>query len=772
MKLPAMRLPFPVRWRIPIRLAAFLVALWALAWYALPFAVPLPASLLAPAKPSPVLLDRHGAPIHYLTLPDYTRNEPVALSELPADFIPCTLAAEDKRFFEHGGIDVFAILRSLRDACLHRRILSGASTITQQLVKISEAPAARRGLMIKLHECLAARRLEMTWPKDRILAAYINRLDYGNRRNGPAEAARFYFQKPLSDLSLADCALLAGIPRAPTRLDPILHPDRALTRRNLILQRLAEAKYIDPSRITAACGETPVFRPLHDSSHAPWLAGLCFDQSEPTAHIITTIDLPLQASVEAIVRDEVGKLKGSNLRHAAVVVIDNSTGEILALVSSADWNDPRGGRMNGALIPRSPGSALKPFTWLLAFEKGGLFPGSVVSDIPSRFRTKEGFDAPENYDRTFRGPVTARDALACSLNVPAMRQLNALGGPAPLHELLKQLGLTTMGDSAEPYGLGLTIGNAPVRLLELTNAYATIARGGVYLPVSFLPPGPESHHTTPPYPGPLFSARSAFLIADILSDPVARAPSFGRHGPLELPFPCAAKTGTSSDYRDNWCLGFTREFTVGVWAGNFDYSPMKGLSGVAGAGPVFHRVMLRLHENHAPSWFDPPESVVRISIDPRTGKRLGDGVSVNPAYQRSEWCQSGQAPLPAAATDYDSRGRALLDSGYSEWYHSPHNRRIDSLALAGNLPTDLPLRVLAPRPGATYFLDPELPSGGKRLRLASNLPDHVIWNSDTLVIEPSFPEPVAILTRGDHTLTASDRRGGRAVSITIHVKAL
>jgi len=769
MKLAAQFSPMLARWRLAVRVAALAVVLWAVVWFALPFLVPVPASLLAPEKQSPVLLDRHGTPIHHLTLPDYTRSESVALSELPADFIPCTLAAEDKRFYAHGGIDMLAVVRSLRDACLHRHILSGASTITQQLVKISEPPVARRILMVKLHECLVARRLEMTWSKERILAAYINRLDYGNHRNGPSEAARYYFQKPLSDLSLADCALLAGIPRAPTRLDPLRHPGPSLVRRNLILQRLADMGATDPARIVNALGETPSFRPLHDTPHAPWLAGIRFDQPESSSHITTTIDLPLQSSVEAIVRDEINRLKNQNLRHAAVVVIDNATGEILALVSSADWNDPRGGRLNGALIPRSPGSALKPFTWLLACERGGMFPGSVVSDIPSRFRTKEGFDAPENYDRTFRGPVTVRDALACSLNVPAMRELNALGGPATLHALLTQLGLTTLGDNAEPYGLGLTIGNAPVRLLELTNAYATLARGGTYIPVSFVAPAGKTNAS---FPAPLFSARSAFLIADILADPVARAPSFGRHGPLELPFPCAAKTGTSSDYHDNWCLGFTREFTVGVWAGNFDFSPMKGLSGVAGAGPIFHRVMLRLHENHAPQWFDPPASLVRIPIDPRTGKRVEDDRSANPSNLRSEWCQADQAPLPAAATDYDAQGRAFLDSGYAEWFHSPHNRRLDSLALAENLPADSPLRVLAPRPGATYYLDPELPSGGKRLRLASNLPDNVIWHSTTLVIEQSLPEPVVILTPGDHILTASDRRGGRKVSITIHVKAL
>jgi penicillin-binding protein 1C len=284
-------------------------------------------------------------------------------------------------------------------------------------------------------------------------------------------------------------------------------------------------------------------RPLKESQPAPWLAALTPPALTSARQLIwTTLDLPLQRELEAIVHEETAKLKAANLRHAAVVAIHNPSGEILALVSSAAWHDPRGGQLNGALVPRSPGSTLKPFTYLLAMESNHRTPASIIADIPSPFRTPQGLDLPENYDRAYRGPVTLRGALACSLNVPAMRELNALGGPAPLHRLLATLGLTTLGDDATVHGLGLTIGNAPVRLLELANAYAALARGGRYFPVVLFPDKVASHEENR-LP---FAATSYYLIADILSDPAARAPSFQPGGPLDLPFRCAVKTGTSA----------------------------------------------------------------------------------------------------------------------------------------------------------------------------------------------------------------------------------
>jgi penicillin-binding protein 1C len=717
-------------------------------WHFIPYAFPLPEGLSRAPEPSPVLLDRHGQVIRHLTLPDDTRRKNDRIEDIPSDLIACTLAAEDKRFMDHDGADYLALLRSMADAIRHGRAISGASTITQQLIKIS-SPPAKRNLATKLREIMAARHLEHCWSKQQILEAYFQRLNYGERRSGPSEAARYFFQKPLKELSLAECALLAGLPQAPSRLNPNRSPAAAIKRRDIVLQRLLTGHPEMKERIQLALTETLRLRPLPEKSSAPWLDKRLADGRG--TQVTTTIDLPLQQEIEQIVREEISQLSEHHLTQAAVVVIDNASGEILALVSSADWNDPRGGQINGALTPRSPGSALKPFTWLLAFEHHGMHPGSIIADVPTRFRTPEGLDLPENYDHAFRGPVTVRQALACSLNIPAIRALNELGGPQPLLDFLRSLGMQTLGEDARAYGLGLTIGNAPVRLIDLTNAYATLARGGIYFPCRIFPGTPQ--------PEARFERKSAYLIADILSDPEARAPSFGRGGPLELPFRCAAKTGTSSDFRDNWCLGFTADFTVGVWAGNFDNTPMKSLTGVAGAGPIFHRCMLRLHEGHQAHWMEQPAGLIEVRMDPRTGKISRAG--------RSQLIPADRMPLPASSSDYDAEGRAKLDASYAEWYHSPANLRRQELTLAEGLPSASPLKILAPHDGSTYVLDPELPRGG-RLHLSTNLPGNTEWRCASLSII-SGNSPTAELRPGIHTLIATDTRDGTTRQAKIRV---
>jgi penicillin-binding protein 1C len=738
-------------------------------WFVAPNCVSLPVGLLENPAASPVVLDRHGTPVAHLSLPNATHSTPVTAGRIPPDLIACTLAAEDKRFYEHRGVDWLATGRAVRDFCFQRRVVSGASTITQQLVKIS-SPPTKRAPLVKIREALAARRLERTWSKAQILTAYLNRLDYGNLRFGAAEAARFYFQKPLADLSLAECALLAGIPQAPSRLDPLHHAQRAMARRNLVLQRLKTAGLTDASRIATALSEPLGLRPLQETHPAPWLASLIppssSDRAFPASIVRTTLDLPLQCDVEAIVHEETSKLKDSNLRHAAVVVIHNSTGEILALVSSAAWRDLRGGQLNGTLLPRSPGSALKPFTYLLALERNHRMPASILADIPSPFRTPQGLDLPENYDRAYRGPVTLRNALACSLNVPALRELNALGGAAPLHELLCSLGLSTLGTDPAAAGLGLTIGNAPVRLLELSNAYATLARGGRHFaPVLF----PDQRPALPESRLP-FSENSFYLIADILSDPAARAPSFPPGGPLDLPFRCAVKTGTSSDFRDNLCLGFTPDFTVGVWAGNFENQPMKGISGVSGAGPIFHRTMLRLHRQHPPTWFARPKQLVEIQIDSRNGKLVPADAS-NP-YSFTDLTTADQVPAAASPADFDSAGRALLDPVYAGWFGSRHNQRRAEVALDPGSARLEPLKIITPVDGVTLLLDPEIPSGSDQLRPVTNLPGTARWASPTLRIDEATPEPLIHLTPGTHTLTATDPRTGTSQHLTLHVKRM
>jgi len=742
------------RLRFVARMLAVGVIAAALGWFLLPFAFQLPPGLTARPLASPVLLDRYGSPIRHLTSGDFTRATPVKLSQIPPRLLDCTLAAEDKRFFSHHGIDIFATLRSATDFLRNRRVVSGASTITQQLAKIS-APPAPRNLASKFHEAMIARRLEMTWEKDRILEAYFARLDYGNLRISPTEAARFYFQKPLADLSLGEAALLSALPQAPTRLNPIRHPERAKTRRLAVLERLERTGKYPAAEIALAREEPLRLRPLRETSSAPWLNRL----PGISIHARSTLDLSLQEDIERIVREETAKLKESNLRHAAVVVIENATGDILAMVSSAEWDDPRGGQLHGAMTPRSPGSALKPFTYLLGFRHLSHLPCTVIADIPTPLRTAQGLQLPENYDRRYRGPVTIRHALACSLNVPALRELDALGGPEKLQEFLQSLGISTLGGSATEYGLGLTLGNAPVRLLELTNAYAAIARRGVFLPTRLfmdqqIPTGKN-----------LIDPTHSWLIADILSDKTARAPAFSTGGPLDLPFPGAVKTGTSSDFRDNWCVGFTPEFTVGVWAGNFENQPMKNISGVSGAGPVFHRSLVRAHRDTPPTWYADLSNDY-TTIDTRTGKRIAPGSHTESVYFERTFHNHS---VPAASLDdYDEKGRAKLPSTYREWYESSENLRRHELVLDTAADNEAPLEILRPRDQSTLLLDPELPGSGADLKLLTNLPEHTAWSCETLVIEGD----TAKLTPGTHTFTSTDTRDGSERRVTITVKKL
>ena len=633
---------------------------WALLLPVMALLVPLPGTLEEPPAAHPVLLDRNGEELTHLPREDYFRHQPASLDEIPDHLIKATLAAEDKRFFDHGGVDYAATLRAMYDNTRTKRITSGASTITQQLIKIT-TPPEKRNWRKKLEEVYSARRLESRWSKDEILTAYLNRLDYGSHRQGCVEAARYFFGKPLGDLSLAESALLAGLPQAPSRLNPHRNPQAALVRRNWVLDRLAtEFDYAD-DEIARAKAEPLLLRQQVPGNPIPHLT---HDFREGGR---LTIDGKLQARTFEILQEELAGIEDSNVQQGALVVIHNSTGEVLAFHGSSDFLGAHGGQINGALAPRSAGSSLKPFTYALAFQNQALFPGSIIADIPTNYQTEEGLDAPKNFDRRHHGPVSIRQALGESLNVAAMRMLNQVGGPEPLHRLLGELGLTTLTREAAEYGLGLTIGNAEVSLLELTNAYATLARLGKSWPPRFTMDGETGVGES------LLTPEACYLIANVLADNAARSSAFGVDSVLRLPFPCAVKTGTSSDFRDNWCLGFTGEFTVGVWVGNFDNSPMAGISGVTGAGPIFRRTMLALHEGREAVFVTRPDSIETIQVDRRTGHRFLTQIADNTPYRKTEVCVVGHLPLPVSSSDYEAEGRALVSLEYGEWFNSEDN---------------------------------------------------------------------------------------------------
>ena len=736
-------------------------AIPALAWVGLKF-VPLPAALLHPRAQSLEFTDRNGATLREARVEEQFARE-VPLAEMPANLVRAVLAAEDKRFFEHRGVDVLALGRAVSGNVRHSRVTSGASTITQQLVKLAEPRP--RTWRTKVTEAAQALRLEQVWTKEQILAAYLNRLDFGNLNTGCAAAANYYFGKPLADLSDAEAAFIAGLPKNPTRLNPHTAFLAAKHRQETVLRRMRENGWLSAAQSGRAMQEVLRLQPPRRVFRAPHFVDLALRELPPGAgpEIATTLDLDLNRFAEDAVRERLAKLRAQNVRDAAVVVLDNRSGEVLALVGSENYFAPGAGQVNGATARRSAGSTFKPFTYLLALERGAT-PASVVADVPALFATSTGLYRPENYTKRCSGPVRYRMALAGSLNIPAVKVLASIGGAAPLQERLRGWGMTTLDAPAETYGLGLTIGNAETRLIELTNAYATLARLGEWKPWRVLR-GENVERRTPNAERPTGDTRAAaWLIADMLGDNAARTPAFGMHSALRFDFPVACKTGTSTDFRDNWAVGFTPEFTVGVWVGNFDGSPMREVSGVTGAAPIMHAVFERLHARFGTSWYARPPEIVEREVHPLTGKLLAQ---TRPDAVRERFFRD-HLPLPESPDDYDATGRAKLGVEYLTWSESAENTLGARVSVAAVAPA---LRMVSPLPGTTYLVDPDLPSSA-RVPLQALGSAQLVWQSDSLEVGVRDGRSFALAREGEHRLTVRDAATGRSAETWIRVKSL
>jgi penicillin-binding protein 1C len=529
-------------------------------------------------------LDRNGKPLSELLDAEAVRSGWVGMDKIPEALVGAVLAAEDGRFYRHYGVDPLALARAVMQNLRARRIVSGGSTVSQQLARLVwPRPRTFGG---KLREALRALRLEAALTKDEILEQYLNRAPFGNQLYGVRAAARVYLDKSVETLTPAECAFLAALPRAPGWLNPYRRPEPVIRRQAAILRRMGSLGWLGPAELQAALDERLDLKDTRGLLRAPHFVRQVLSRHGPILpgqSLRTTLDLELQGSVEAILRHTLGSLRSRNVRDGAVVVLDTRTREVLAWAGSPDFARPESGQNDGVLALRQPGSALKPFTYLVALQ-GRFTPSSLLTDLPTDFASDVGTYSPENYDGRFHGPVRLRVALASSLNVPAVQVAEQVG-PAAILRSLRALGMGSLDREADYYGLALTLGSGEVRLLDLTNAYATLAAHGRHLPVRLLADG------RPAGPRSVLDPAAAALVLDILSDDSARALSFGVGSVLELPFPAAVKTGTSKNFRDNWCVGATPEVTVGVWVGNFDGEPMAYVSGITGAGPIWRQVM-------------------------------------------------------------------------------------------------------------------------------------------------------------------------------------
>ncbi len=726
---------FFVHFRVQILLALLLLLVLGLALL-FPFYLSTPC-LPREELPTTAIYDRQGQWLTYLPQADHYRQEPLPTDEpIPPMVQRALLASEDKRFLTHIGVDFLAIGRALYQNMTGSARRSGASTITMQLAKMSLS-APERGLKTKLHEALLARRLEMSYSKEELLRAYLNHADFGNLCRGIQTAARYYFNKDARDLNAPEAALLIAQLQSPTRYNPFRHPDRARAARDRILNLLGESI---PSEQSLGLQRPVDNLPPHLKKTTGRLA----------------IDPILQNYAYEVVQQEISALQTRNVQQAALIVIDNATGEVIASIASANPLDPRGGQMDGTRIRRSAGSTLKPFVYLLAL-RAGEQPSSIYADIPTSFPDSSGIEAPSNFNNLFLGPISMRTALACSQNIPALLALNNHGGESALLRLLAELGYEIEEDK---YGLGLAIGNAHVSLREQAAAFSTLARGGYALPLR------DHLDDSEPQPRALLDPRYVYQISDMLSDNDARIPSMGRADNLRFSFPCAVKTGTSSDFRDNWCVGYTPLYTVAVWAGNFDQSPMRDVSGLTGAGPIFQRVMSFLHENAPITPFARPDGLQEHSVDKRTGKLCDNPDN----YLVTEWMTEEQVPDISNPADYDEEGRALLPIEYLDWLNPQGNVAKKMYAIDYDRDLNRAPRVLMPADGTVITL-----SGNVQepllLPLRSTInPHHARWFCRSMRLERRGDEWFALATKGEHIIYVEDSRSQRGSHCRILIR--
>ncbi len=644
-------------------------------------AVPGFAEIKAAHRPSDIrILDRHGEPVQTVRVDNTVRRLAwVPLESISPALLHAIVLSEDRRFYEHSGVDWAAVARSAW-ANLWNQRTSGASTLTMQLAGLIDADLARpgggRSVGQKLSQIVTARQLDARWKKSEILEAYLNRVAFRGEMVGIDAVSQTLFGKFASGLNQQEAAITAALLRGPNAA-PALIARRAC---GVLKQQGADCAGIDIE--TEAALQRKPGMPLGEQL-APHFARQ-LDLKPGAAEIRSSLDARLQRLAVASLRAQLRELLGRNVEDGAVVVLDNRSGEVLAWVGSSGFlSDAR--QVDAVLARRQPGSTLKPFIYGLAFERRLITPASLLDDSPAQLATTSGVYAPQNYDRDFKGWVSARTALGASLNVPAVR-VAAMLPPDTLFNRLNDFGLD-LAESGGYHGHALALGAADVTLLALTNAYRGLANGGLISDVNLLPrgAGPAPARTVPARR--VADAAAVHLVTDILADNNARLLTFGFDSSLATRGFAAVKTGTSKDMRDNWCIGFTDRYTVGVWVGNASGAAMHDVSGISGAAPVWRTLVQALHQQQVSK---PPPRPGRVAAMKIRYESARDGHSAG-----SGSLEAGRTELFIVGTE-----QAVFRAGRQ-------------VAAPGRLAVDFGIR--RPRDGSIFALDPDIPPQAQRL---------------------------------------------------------
>lgn len=664
------------------------------------------------------VVDRNGIPLALSYNANLNTHDLVSLYDVPPLLISAFIFSEDRRFYEHKGIDWTARFGALWQNISHLRIVRGASTITEQMVRLLHPRP--RSLWSRWLEGFEAQSLERDLNKADILEFYLNQIPYGSNRRGIMQAARFYFDRDLTTLSPRETLALAILVRAPTAYDLYKHPGRI----DEPLKRLAEGMYaadlISKSSLESILNEKLVLKPPSlptEARHFARYVRLHSQQLHENPLYKTTLNSTLQLQAQAILDQRLDTLRSKNVHNAGLLVADYRTGEIIAWVvgGAKRGSDTIAGEIDTITSPRQPGSAMKPFVYASALDKGWS-AATLLDDSPLTDAVGHGLHSFRNYSNSHYGLITLREALGNSLNIPALLAVRYVG-TGPYLTTLQHLGFESLTQSSDVYDEGLALGNGAVSLLELVQAYGALANGGKYKPLRFI-----MHDEQDSRPKQIFSMESAYLIGNILSDPWARNLEFGLGSVLNFPQQTAIKTGTSTDYRDAWTVGYNDRYLVGAWMGNLDHSPTMGVTGSSGPALVVRSVFSVLNKNRETQPLDFSRSLILREV------------CLRPA---------------------DSDGNCPM---YSEWFRSDN---IPQSAITPNANTTVEPELVRPTDGLQIAYDPRIPSSHQKFRFeikGLNSPSKVHWILD---------DQVPIVTQNTSYMLWPVQKGNHILSVSI-----
>lgn len=686
------------------------------------------------------ICDRDGRPLRAVVENSDVVCDPIPLEQMGKWTSLAVVAFEDKRFFDHGGVDAVALCRAMAQNVHRRQVVSGASTLSTLVVKLTEP--RERTVWTKLVEANHAFELEDQLSKDDILEQYLNRAPFGGTIYGIEAASRRYFGKPANALSLAESAMLVGLPQSPSTLRPDRHWDAALKRRNTVLWRMLENEMITRKQYDTAKEQTMTLRQQDLPFSAPHFCDYIQQRYPLDSDLRTTLDAELQQLAEEALRQRVAELSPAGVRGGAVVMIDVHTGELLAMVGSPDfWNVSASGQVNGTVAGRSPGSTLKPFAYAAAMDQGFCTPATVMADVPMHFA---GY-TPQNYSLNYSGPVSVRRALVQSLNIPALECVDQVGLESFI-STLHELGFSTLNRSAENYGLGIAVGGCEATLLDLSNAYACLARGGIWKPLRLL------QQEAPAEQRAIFSPESAFMISDILSGDERSADLVGHMADAVLPR-VAWKTGTSSGHRDAWAIAYNPDYVVGVWLGNPDGSASDALTGGSAAGPVVGEIFRRLYPDGNAPWYEMPSGLKTRTVCARSG--------CIPCTDCAATVEDYYIPRITSVAP------CTIHHNGEEIWPAPIQGFLENRGMTETRKTAVTdLNLVSPVNGETFRLLPASPGIRQEIKLAADArsSDTLYWFIDNQLLQSAdASHPIFWpLEKGAHTIACADAAGRTA----------